>query len=549
MPANVEKLCERNDALKSERSTWDSLMQELGEVACPRKAEVVTQSTKPTADKESRIYNSTAIQCNMTLAHGQLSYAMPFSERWFATEPRHTDDDKAIKWYSKAGEIMAAGIGNSNFYTEMHEACLDRGGFGLGTVGCFESVTSPSGLIFDALSAGSYSIAENSEKLVDTVFREREFTAVQMAQEFGEDVLPEKVKKALTDDSKRNIQKYTVIHAVYPREDRDTLKLDAANMDTASCWFMPCCKTLLREGGFDGQVYFSSRYLRWGKEVYGWCPGWQALPVARQLNVLEKLMDGMAEVALYPRMLIPSTLDGVVGLGAGDVTIYNPFQNAKPEMWGTDARYDVGVDRMQRREQEIKDAYHYDLFRMFTAETKQMTAREVMERAAEKLVLFSPTFVRMQEEWLQPILDRVFRIYMRQGRFPEPPPSVFSQDDNGVHIPPPRIMFTSRVALAIRSLQSSGFMNLLETLQPMLAVDPSARHVVNVSQAAQGLGRNFGVPEEWMATEDQYQQRMQAEQQAAAEAQQAEMANQQIQTASKLKPEQIEAVGAAMGGG
>jgi len=177
-----------------------------------------------------------------------------------------------------------------------------------------------------------------------------------------------------------------------------------------------------------------------------------------------------------------------------------------------------------------------------------MTAREVMERAAEKLVLFSPTFVRMQEEWLQPMLDRVFRIYMRQGRFPDPPPSVLSQDDNGVHVPPPRIMFTSRVALAIRSLQSSGFMNLLETLQPMLAVDPSARHVVNVSQAAQGLGRNFGVPEEWMATEDQYQQRMQAEQQAAAEAQQAEMANQQIQTASKLKPEQIEAVGAAMGG-
>lgn len=549
MAADINQLCERNDALKSERSTWDSWCQELGDVVSPRKAEITTKNTLPSGDKESRLYNTTAIQCNMTNASGCLGYIFPVSEKWFNMEPPDGEgDDRSHAWYAKCAEIMLTGLANSNFYTEAHEACLDRSGFGTGLLYVEESMTSNSGLVFDAVPVGTYSLAENSEKLVDTTFRERQMTAVQLAQEFGEGKLPKKVADALNDPAKRNKEKFTAVHAVYPREDRDTMKLDAGNMDVASCWFMPTEKTMLREGGYESNPYLASRYLKWGSEVYGWCPGWQALPAAKQLNMLERLMDGMAEVALYPRMLIPSTLEGQVGMGAGEVTIYNPFQQGKPETWGYEGKFDAGLERLQRREQEIRDAYHYDLFKMFANIDKQMTARETMERAAEKLVLFSPTFNRMTSEWLSPLLQRVFRIYMRQRRFPPPPPSVVGMDAMGPHVRPPKIMFTSRVSLAIRSLQSAGFMNLLEALQPMLAIDPTVRHVVKISAAAKGLGRNFGVPEEWMASEEEYMQSVQAEQQAIAAQQQAEMANQTVQTASKLKPEQINAVASALGG-
>lgn len=549
MPANVENLCLRHAALKSDRSTWDSWCQELGEVVSPRKAEITTRNTTPSGDKESRLYNTTAVQCNMTLAHGQMSYCMPFSERWFTAEPpADMQNDEAFRWYAKCAEIMAAGLAMSNFYTEAHEACLDRSAFGTGVIYVEESMLSASGLTFDAVPCGSYSIAENFEKLVDTTFRDRKMTAHQLAQEFGDSSLPKKVADALADPKKIHTEKFDVVHAVYPRQDRMIGAVGALNMPFASCWFMPGEKHLLREGGYESNPYLASRYLKWGSEVYGWCPGWQALPAARQLNMLERLMDGMAEVALYPRVLIPSTIEGAVGLGAGEVTIYNPFQAAKPETWGTDSRYDAGVERLQRREQEIKDAYHYDLFRMFQDLDKQMTAREVSERASEKLVLFSPTFIRMQEEWMNPLLQRIFRIYLKQMRFPEPPPGVVALDAAGPHIKPPRILFTSRIALALRSLQSAGFMSLLETLQPMLAIDPTVRHVVKIDVAAKGLGRNFGVPEEWMATSEEYHAAVTAEQQAMAQQQQVEMATQAVDSASKLKPEQISAVAAAMSG-
>lgn len=549
MPADIKQLVERHQALKSDRSTWDSWCQQLGEVVSPRKAEITTKNTLPSGDKEARLYNTTAVECNMVNAGGCLGYIFPISEKWFNTEPpAEAQDDAAFAWYAKCAEIMLTGLANSNFYTEAHEACLDRSGFGTGLLYVEESMANASGFVFDAVPVGSYSLAENSEKMVDTTFRERSMTAVQLVQEFGENKLPEKVQKALKDDKKRHTEKFTAVHGVYPREDRDSMKLDAGNMDVASCWFLPDERVLLREGGYESNPYLASRYLKWGSEVYGWCPGWQALPEANSLNFLERLMDGMAEVQLYPRMLIPSTMAGQVGLAAGAATIYNPFQNAKPEMWGTEGKIEAGLERAEKKEQRIRDAYHYDLFRMFANIEKQMTAYETMQRATEKLVLFSPTFNRMTSEWLNPLLQRVFRIYMRQRRFPPPPPSVVAMDAHGPHVRPPKILFTSRVALAIRSLQSAGFMHLLESLQPMLAIDPTVRHVINIPAAAKGLGRNFGVPEEWMASEEEYASKVQAEQQAIAQQQQAEMATNALNTASKLKPEQINAVGAALGG-
>lgn len=549
MPADIQSLCERNNALKADRATWDATCQELGDVVSPRKAYITDKNSLPNNDKERRLYNTTAVECNMVNAGGCLGYIFPISERWFNTEPPSgVEGDAAFAWYAKCAEVMLTGLGNSNFYTEAHEGCLDRSGFGTGLIYVEESMVNSSGLIFDAVPVGSYSLAENSEKMVDTTFRERQMTAVQIAQEFGESKMPKKVAEAFKDSNRRQKDKFTVVHAVYPREDRDTMKLDAGNMDVASCWFIPDEKALLREGGYESNPYLASRYLKWGSEVYGWCPGWQALPEANSLNFLERLMDGMAEVQLYPRMLIPSTLAGQVGMEAGGVTIYNPFQNAKPEEWGMGGKIEAGIERVMQKEQRIRDAYHYDMFKMFANIEKQMTAYETMQRASEKLVLFSPTFNRMTNEWLTPLLQRVFRIYMRQRRFPPPPPSVIAMDAHGPHVRPPKILFTSRVALAIRQLQSAGFMHLMEALQPMLAIDPTVRHVINVPVAAKGLGRNFGVPEEWMASAEEYTAKVEAEQQAIAAQQQAEMATNALNTASKLKPEQIQAVGDALGG-
>jgi hypothetical protein len=551
MPANIADLCAQHEKLKAQRSTWDSWCQELATYISPRKAQITTQEQHP-SDDGGKLYDTTAVQSNMTLGQGQMAYVTPMEERWFACEPPdELQDDAAYAYYAKCGEIMAVSLATSNFYTEAHEMYLDRGGFGTSNLYVEESFTNRSGLVFDAVPVGSYSIAENEEKVVDTVFRDREMTALQMAQRWGEDVLPKDVKKALKKAEER-WNTFNVVHAVYPRSSRDSTKLDMSNMPLASCWFMPSQKAMLGEGGYETMPYLVSRYLKWnlkGASAYGWCPGFTALPDARQLNFLEMLMDGLAEVELFPRVLMPSNLEGRVDWSAGGVTIYNPFQSSKPETWATGGNYQHGQERAEAKRQRIEQAYHTDLFKMFAQlGERQMTAREVSERAGEKLIQFSPTFARLTTEVLTPLLDRVFRILNRQGRFPQPPPSVVALDRLGPHVRPPRVVFKSRVALAIRALQSSGFMNLLESITPLIQVDPSIRHVINVQTAARGLARNFGVPEQWMRSEEEFNAIVSAEREAQAAMQQAAMMNETVGTASKLKPEQIQALTAALGG-
>src|SRR5690606_4715799 len=117
---------------------------------------------------------------------------------------------------------------------------------------------------------------------------------------------------------------------------------------------------------------------------------------SRQLNFLEKNMDALAEIAAFPRMLIPQNYVGDIDTRAGGVTYFDASNpNAAPREWATNGRYDVGLDRANRKQRAIEDAFHVDLFQMFSQQEKQMTATEVSERAAEKLIQFSPTFARM----------------------------------------------------------------------------------------------------------------------------------------------------------
>ena len=166
MGALIEDLVGQHERLRGERSTWDSWCQELGDYVSPRKAEITTREKYPSDGKERRLYDATAVQANMTLGQGQMAYITPMEERWFNCEPPDgLQDEEAYRYYAKCGEIMALSLAVSNFYSEVHEMYLDRSGFGTSNLYVEESFSHRSGLVFDAVPVGSYSIAENGEKL------------------------------------------------------------------------------------------------------------------------------------------------------------------------------------------------------------------------------------------------------------------------------------------------------------------------------------------------------------------------------------------------
>lgn len=450
----------RNSRLESDRSYWMSMWQSIANLVMPRKSYILTQTITPSTDREQRLFDSTGVRANMILANGCMSYITPSDARWCNfTAPDNVSEEPGVQeYFSKVTETVMETLARSNFHTAIHELYLDRGCFGTAVIFVEPGETTP--IIFRNIDVGTFSLSENHESVVDTLFRKFEMTARQLEQEFGKDALPEHVRKCCEAEGKNIDQKFEVLHAIYPRsiKERDVTKKDGENKPYASCYIETKSKTILREGGYDEKPFMATRFLKWQSGVYGWSPSWVALPDIRQLNFLQKQMDALAELAAFPRVLVPDGMESTVDLRAGGITYFNASDpSAKPQEWATQGRYDVGLQRIQEKQRHVEEAFHVPLFQMFSNEESmtpnRMTATEVNARNAERLTQFSPTFSRLTTELLIPLLQRVYGILARNGMFPPPPEALIQQaPDGSLFIPEPKVEFNSRIALAVERM-------------------------------------------------------------------------------------------------
>ena len=296
-------------------------------------------------------------------------------------------------------------------------------------------------------------------------------------------------------------------------------------------------KLVVRNSGFTEQPFFATRYLRWYNEhAYGWGPGWMALPEARQLNFLQKQLDALAELAAFPRFLVPDTHEGQVDFRAAGVTYFDAANpNATPREWATTGRYDYGKDRAEQKQKAINDAFHVDLFKLFAnLERPQMTAREVTERASEKLIQFSPTFSRMTTELYTPLLTRVWGILIRAGAFPPPPQELIMQTEGGASIPPPQVTYSSKIALAIKGLENGSLMNVFEMWMPVIPNKPEVMDNVNWDATFRDSVRNAGLPARWLLEFEEVGKIRQQRAQQQAEMQQKAEQMQAAEAAAKV---------------
>jgi len=537
--ALAEELIRRNSRLAGQRAVWDVLWRELADHVMPRKSQIGASSSTPDPNKEAVLFDNTAVQANQVLANGQLAWMTPMEARWFSYDPPpHLKGvDAAEQWFRWCTEIAQAALAKSRFYEVIHELYLDRGAFGTACIFCEQGDKNP--LHFQNLQIGTFSIAEDAEGNVDTLFREFPLTARQAISKFGE----ENVSAAIRTGAKDNPDKeFNFLHAVYPRKDADPRKLGAENKPIASVYVELQSKHVCRESGYDEQPFFCSRYLYWsgsyvGPSVYGYSPSVIALPESRQLQFLEQQLDSLAELAAFPRVLVPDTHEGEVDMRAMGVTYFNSANpNAAPREWATAGRYDVGLDRSDRKRKAIDRAFHVDLFQMFAQlEPGKMTAREVSERSAEKLIQFSPTFGRMTTELFNPLLARVFAVLTRSGMFPPPPMEIFEAGPDGSPVlAEPQISYSSRIALAIKGLENTAFARSLELLMPIMQFRQDIADNYDWDKIARDSARNDGIPARWLVPEEFVKEMRAARAQEMAKQQQMAEAAAVADTAAKV---------------
>lgn len=479
---------------------WNSLWQECADYCLPRKNNITSKdaSLKPI----QKLYDPTGIKCNIKLGAGLYAWLCPSDKRWFeaqALNPQLQENERVERWFSTLNHVMSEALANSNWNLEIHEGFEDDSTFGTSCIYVEEGKNTI--FNFQTFHISAFVCLENNEGLIDTVFREFEFTARQAVQEFGKTgnlstKILERASKPETAE-----QKSCFLHAVYPREDFDSGKIDKLNMPIASVWIDMESKSVVEESGYWEMPYIAYRFSKSAGEVYGRSPAMTALPELKMLNRIRKADLLGAEKTVEPPILIPDggLVDGTFRSNPGGITFYNPGASGiGPKPFYEGNRVDVSTEKVNESRELIRQMFFNDMFDALE-ERRNMTATEIVERVESKLIAFCPTLGRMQCELFGPVIRRCFGILLRGGYLPPPPPELM-QD------PRYKIEYVSRIALAVKQLEARGLAQTMDFIAPMIQIKPEIMDAFNIDKIVSGVAKNNGVPNEWLNTEDQIKQ-------------------------------------------
>lgn len=529
------RVIQRHGAMISAQGPFRHLWQQAADYVMPRKGNIETVVT-PGEQQNVQLYDTTAEDCANVFAAGVLSHLTPAGELWarLAAKPDAPQDEK--DWLDECTERMMKIIHGSNFYLGWHEDLLDAGVFGTSDVFVEESEKLVCNFV--NVPVGTFTIAENSDGLVDTLYRKFKWTARQCAEKWGKESLSKAMRDCLeSQDAAQCDKEFDIIHAVYPREKSEVRDGEVVGKlrPIASVYVDVTGSHVIKEDGFYEMPHCCGRLLRSNGELYGRGPGVQALPEIKLLNRIERdLLIGL-EKMVSPGWLMPEDSAYKPDNRQNGVTYWDASNvNNKPEQLQLTNRVDLGEQKTEQKRGVIREKFHVNMFQMLSnvdQMKREKTAYEVSQLVQEKLVLFSPLFARIVQEKLNPLIARVFGICARRGVFSQPPQSVI---DRGVF--DYEVEYVSRIALAIRAAENSSLALMMQLVTEMMAFDPSVVHVFDWRGALRRVSSNQGFPASLRRTDEQVDAIMAGIAQQQAMQQAPEAAERLAGAAQKLGP-------------
>jgi hypothetical protein len=535
---------------KTQRGPWDSQWQQIADYFCPRKANITNSQHLPDSSKEAQIYDGAGYYALDVAVRGQTSDIIPHDQPWFSYDapPGLKGSFQVEQWCQNATRIARLYLSASKFYPQAYEFVSDRTCFGTACFSAEESDSDPNvPVIFRHHEIGTYTMAENADGVVDCLDFERTFTARQLVEKFGKDKVSEKVLEAFNAGKGKQDTTFTVLHCIYPRSEAERIigKMDGPNKPFASVWLEKDAKKALRISGYDEMPFSVSRWTTWKGNCdtapYGYSPAFMALPDMRQLNVLQKALDVLAEKKANPPMLIPTGFKGDIDYRAGGITWFDPNtqEAARPQAWGLEGDYALGVQRADQKRAQIEAFFQVNMWLAISRmERANITAEEVRARVGEQARQFAATYTLLVTEWLTSQLMRFFKILLRRGLLPMPPQEMIVQGEQGPEIPEPQVLFSSRVALALKENDNMASSSVLGMVGQVAQFSPGLAESMLENFDTDALIRNFGknrgvAPEINRDPEEVAAGRAQRAQQAA-QAQQAAMAEQMSKVAANI---------------
>ncbi|WP_338794097.1 portal protein [Pseudomonas sp. AE27] len=407
-------------ALKNERSSWDVNAKEISDFILPMRSRVMSDDTNRGDRRNNKIINNRATMASRTTASGMMSGITSPARPWFNLAPvaRTIMEFGPVKsWFYECTQRMRDVFLRSNLYQVLPTCYQEGATFGTGCIWVDES---PDTVIrCEAFTWGEYYLANGADGRCNAIYREFKWTVNQLAEKFGRASLSPTAQSML--DAGNGDQFISCAQRV-------ELNMNA-NPDRADGRSLPFSALTWEAGAPGDQVLehrgyheFPAMAFRWDLlpgDAYGTGPGRICLGDVKALQLYERQAARMTETGANPPLQAPAELKGQPSSTIPGGVTYVPMvggHNQMAPIYQPNAAWLAPIQsKIKEHEARINEAFFVDLFLMVSQLDTVRTATEIAARKEEKMLMLGPVLERINDDLLDPLIDRTFNIMLRQS--------------------------------------------------------------------------------------------------------------------------------------
>jgi hypothetical protein len=475
------------------------------------------------------------------------------ARQWF----RLTHPDPAINelaevkaWLHVVTQRMNVVLTRSNFYNSLIELYDDLGTFGTSAMCILEDKKKV--IHTECYPIGSYMLGVDHQRKVQQFAREYQLKVHQIVQMYGckNPDRPDYSEGALDWSRISNVvqrswkeQRYNelvpVAMMILPNwgigGTYDGVSMLSENKRYRQTVFEVSSdgEKILSVSGFDEFPIIAPRWSVTGEDTYASdCPGMTALGDIKQLQAGEKKSLKAADKMIDPPLIGPSRMKrSRISTLPSDIT----FADTREGELGLRPTYQVNFDlsAMEAKQAQcrarIERAFFADLFLMVSQSEamdrrSDVTAREIEERHEEKFLALGPVLERLNEDGLDPAIDRVFNIMVRRDMLPDPP-----EELDGAEL---KVEYLSIMAQAQKMIGLGAIERTANFVSVIAQSRPDIHDKFDADEAVDQYGDMAGIPPQLIVADEKVAQirkaraaQQQQAQQAATMAENAKAAN------------------------
>jgi hypothetical protein len=423
-----ERCMRRLEGMKANRQPYEQEAKEIAAYCQPARSRWLASDTNKGRQPNRRLNSSHGIRASRTLQGGMTSGLSSRSRPWFTLKSydENLDESPAVRaYFSEVEKRMYRFIASTNFYGAVKTGYLELGMFG--TEACIALEHDVEGMVCHQLTFGEYWLGLGSSLQPEALYRECPISVKQAYESFPHEQLSDYIKQAY--QQVKYDETLTFYQAIELNSDYEPGRAGPEGKPWRSVYWDPRDSSkdrIIERNGFNEQPFWAPRWDTTGGDVWGQGPGHDALPDLRELMLAAKRKAEATDFHIHPEMIASAKVKlkrmprNVVSVAQQDMDVSKLVSIPYEVPYEAIGAIREDVEALKRSTEEL---FYADLFMAITnmQGIQPRNLEEIAARNEEKLTQLGPVIESVNNEKLEPAIDRIFSIMERKGLLPPAP--------------------------------------------------------------------------------------------------------------------------------